>query len=428
MAAGAVLAAVLAPASLPAAEIPFTGFNYTPGELLDARPPLEIPASERIPPYDIYYQPVLFDETNNSLDMVRIDVTVEPPTASPIVIASGSNFALGSAREINDTIAFSFVDPAFDLRLGGCTDPCTSTFNRLVNAGTWIDSSSSASANDFFVAGLDNLANHGVSIFASSDDGATWSPFSNFTPAAPGGVYDNFHGGKRIALAVDRTSTNRATTRNCLVYETRPTSGSTNLRMNCRVGSTPRFDVLLDTDVPNPSNTFDRTIELRCDMNVNTDGTVELSSRCVYTKRQTNRIRAVRVGDTGSVQGPVDLPAVPSGSTFYNPAIFEIPQRGGVMAITPGADGVGASASEWNYNAGITYVNGPGVDTGPLAADIVQRGPGLQRPEFWTMGRYIANPRFEGVGGGLGLVIAPYPIFFDGFETANVLRWSHHLP
>ena len=420
----AALATILSGAA--AAQV---GFNFSPIEQVDPRVPLEIPRSERFPPYDSYLQPVLFDQTPNSLEMVRFDVTQNPPVASPIQIASGNSFALGSATEISDTVGFSFIDPLFDLRFGGCTAPCTSTFNNLINAGTWIDSASSASANTRYVVALNNAMNHGIQPFRSTDNGGSWSPDGAlFTPPVSGGVYDNFHGGKRISLLVDRTSTNPTTTRNCITYETLEVGGTTIQWFKCRDGQSDAFTVPFDTDVPNPSNQFDRFIETCC--LPLPDGAGGFRTLCTYSHRQTQRMRAVRISQTGVVTGPVDLGDVPKGSNFYNPDLlpFREQEREDFLALFPGGDLPPARFREWDPAAGLSGFSGPPLVSGPVRSDFIFRSSGPQRPEIWAMGGYFEDPRVEGTFGGLGLVIDATTIFFDGFETANVLRWSHHVP
>lgn len=431
--AGLATAAALLFATAASAQL---GFNYTVNELIDPRPPLEIPDSERLAPYDTFYLPVLFDQAVNSLEMVRINLSLMPPVTSSIAIATGSLFALGSATEINDTVGFSFIDGAFDLRFGGCTDPCTSTFNHLVSAGTWIDSSSAASANTRFVAGLDNAANHGIKVFQSTDNGATWSDYlPTFVPADPGGVYDNFHGGKRIVLTVDRNSTDPSTMRNCLLYETRPSATAnsrvqaetTDIHLFCRNGSTPVFNAVLDHDVPNSSNVFDRFLEARGLMRPNGGG--GLTTDVVYTSRLRQQFDHARVVDSGAVDGPHDLDPVPTGNAFYNPSLYNSQLRDALYAAFASGDDLPGRTSEWDPIAGVSLFAGPPLRSGPYFTGVAfdQNVNGAPHNLVFAAGRYFADPRTEGTE-GLGLTIAELPIFFDGFETQNVLRWSSHVP
>ena len=411
-----------------AARLPALG-NWTPVVTLDSRIPLEIAPSRQIPPGDTYYQPVLFDLATNSLEIVRVDLTVDPPTASPIVVTVANVFALGAAVQIADRIGFSFVDNLFDLRFGGCDEPCASTFNNLVNAGTWLDSFSAASGDDLYVGAVDNAANNGATIWRSTDNGATWTVLNTLVPPDSGGIYENFDGGKRLNLTVDPTATNPATTRNCLLYETLPSPfTATNIHLNCRDGATNDFDVVVGNDIPNAGGTFDRYIGDVCA--IADDGSGGFNNVCLYSDRQTGQVRIVHVDDSGGVTGPVDLAPVPAGTEFFELALTKLsPGYPGVRILFPSGPGTPANDVEWSAEAGDFSRQGPPVDVGPVAEN------------FWYYdsgdvlnGLLIIFAKWsllvEAPDGGGGLVMSMYrlPIFEDGFETNNALRWDFQAP
>lgn len=412
-----------------AAGAQYTG-DWTPIENLDLRPPLEIAQVYQAPPYpplNEVYLPVLFDEATNALDMVRIDLSQNPATASPIQIANGAIFALGPAVRVGDRVGTSFIDDFFDVRFGGCDAPCTTTFNFPVNAGTWIDSSSAASADDFFVAGLDNNATHGITIFNSTDAGETWETLNTLLPPDPGGVYDNFHGGKRIHLVTDPLATDPATTRNCLFYETRPSPGTTTaIHLNCRNGASNLFDVIVDTDIPNPNNQFDPLIETEC-TRIRAEGGGLWSTNCRYSQRQTGQVRLVQVNQAGQVLGPIHLTGVPTGNNFYSCAPFTLPNSEAVRVVCPSAGGAPANDIEWSPDAGSFAAPGPEMEVGPVRGGYWQDSPlGYYLVAFYAEpGMRTESPLG---GGGLGMSRFVLPIFADSFETQNVLRWSSHTP
>ncbi|MGE0641795.1 MAG: hypothetical protein AB7P46_16135, partial [Thermoanaerobaculia bacterium] len=244
-------------------------------------------------------------------------------------------------------------------------------------------------------------------------------------PGEPGGVYDNFHGGKRIQDIVDPLATDPATTRNCLFFETRPAPGTTTaLHLKCNEGIVGVFDTTLDTDVPNPLGMFDRTIETAC-LPIRTS-LGQLETLCTYTHRQTLQIRAVHVDDAGKASAPVTLGPVPAGADFYKTAAVPYGDFDEVGFTFPVQSEMAAMSVHWNRDAGSFAQTAPEFDPGPVSAsrftsDIID-------PRRYLFGVRLAFQR-EGVGEGfLVMSRGRVPIFFDGFETQNLLRWSNHVP
>jgi hypothetical protein len=402
--------------------------------LLDSRIPLEISQVRLEPPGDIVYVPVLFDLASNALDLARVNVSVSPPTATFIPIANGAIFALGAIGDTASAMGFSFIDGNFDLRFGNCQTPCDSVNNSLLNAGTWIDSASAASADDFFVAALDNNPTHSVTIF-HSPDGALWNVLSTFTPPEAGGVYDNFHGGKRIGLVVDPTATNPADTLNCLLYEVKTSSTTTSLRINCRVGATPLAigdepdgGLHIYSDTPNPGGVFDRFIETVIAF-LFSPGPQDPVVFGTFSGRQVGQVFVFGVDlPSQTPHGPVALGPSPPGPDFYSTSVAAVPNDGihSFWSAAPNEPDhhVETPADPTDYQLHRPGPQGGGVVSGGYweTGDV----------DFWKILYIIVSgggSRAEAPGaGGLAISIYPLPLFDDGVDTGDTIRWSAAVP
>jgi hypothetical protein len=389
--------------------------------------PLEISQVRLEPPGDIVHVPVLFNERTNALEMARVNVSVNPPTATFVPLAIGNIFALGAIDDIATTMGFSFIDGSFDLRFGNCQAPCDSVNNSLINAGTWIDSASAASADDFFVAGLDNNSTHSVTIF-HSQDGSLWNVLSTFTPPESGGVYDNFHGGKRIGLVVDPEATNPADTLNCLLFEVKPTSNSTSLKAYCRIGATPLSTTKIASDIPNAGGTYDRYIETLLGTRL-WPGSGDLALVGAYSHRQTGTVHSFVVN--------------PATQTLYGPTLLGYPPQGTGFYGVSGAAAPGDGVFNWIWASAPTepahHVETPLDQTyqqprlGPFGCDGVGSGGQWESGDvdFWGVLYFICsgNLRAEAPGAeGLVISIYPLPLFDDGVDTGGTIRWSATVP
>jgi hypothetical protein len=411
---------------------------WTQPQLLDTRLPLEFGQPRQDPSDGRIYLPTLFDLASNSLEFAVVDTAIDPPGYSTHPVASGAIFALGAAHQVGNRIGFSFIDPVFDGRFGTCLEPCTSPANQLVSAGTFIDSASAGTADDFFVALLDNAANHSILTRYSTNGGSTWQTLHTTLPAQPGGVYTNFQGGKRIALVVDPTSTDPTATRNCLIYEVRPAPGTTTaLRVHCRVGAGAgpgAFNVAVDNDVPNGAGQFDKFIETNCLMIEGGGGDDVL---CVYNHRQTQQTRVVRVGPTGTiVLGPTPIGATPPGTDLFGLTVTASGGNDEVRVLRLDSDGDGLADVTVHPTAGQYPSPGPPGDFLPVTStpeDNLFNDPitaflwGFFGGAF-VIGSVDGGADAHGATTGLFFSRKQIPLFADGFDTGNRLRWSLSFP
>lgn len=427
----AVLIAGLSPA---AAEPPWT----TP-QLLDTRLPLELGQPRQDPTDGRIYLPVLFDLASNSLELAVVDTGFDPPGYSTHPVATGAIFALGAAPQVGNRVGFSFIDAAFDGRFGTCLEPCTNPTHQLVSAGTFIDSASAGSGDDFFVALLDNAANHSILTRYSTNGGATWQTLHTTLPAQPGGVYTNFQGGKRIGIIVDPSATDPNDTRNCLLYEVRPAPGTTTaLRLNCRVGTSGSgpgaFNVVVDNDVPNAAGQFDKFIETNCLIVQGGGGDDVL---CVYSHRQTQQTRLVRVDPTGAVVvGPTPIGATPPGTDLFGLTVTASGGDDVIRVLRLDSDGDGLADVTVHPSAGTFPSPGPPGDFLPVTSteeDNLFNDPITAALWGFFGGAFVVGS-FDGGGDPLGSTTGLFfsrkqiPLFADGFDTGNRLRWSLSFP
>lgn len=416
------------------------GPPWSPPVKLDTRMPLEFGQPRQDPNDGWIFVPTLFQmPAANSLEMVVLDTSTFPPTYASHTLATGSNFALGAAAQVGERIGFSFIDPFFDGRFGTCLPPCTNPTNQAVLVGTFIDSASAGSADDFFVALLDNAPSHSIVTRYSTDGGAIWQTLHTTLPPQPGGVYSNFQGGKRIGLLVDSLATDPLTTRNCLLYETRPAPGNTTaLRIHCRNGITSSgagaFDIVLDTDVPNAGGTFDKFIETNCVM---LTGEAAGSIVCGYSHRQTQQMRVVRVNPNGTIAyGPAPVGAAPPGTDIFGLTVTQAAGSSEAHLLRIDSDGDGILDVTIAPPAGHYHGAGPPGGYIPVTSThelSIFKDPGYLF--FAALFGGYATHRREGEGEGdwndeplgsdSGLFFSHQrvPLFADGFDTGNTLRW-----
>jgi hypothetical protein len=414
----------LSPAALRAAP------EWSPPVLLDTRLALEIAPIRQDPTDAVIYLPILFQNPlDTTIEIGIVDTSVDPPGFAKHVTASGTLFALGAAGQVGDRVGFSYVDSFFDGRFGTCADPCFPS-NHLVSGGTYLDSASAASADDFFVALVDNAVNHAVLTRYSTNGGTSWQTLHTTLPAAPGGVYPAFEGGKRLQLVVDPDATDPAQTRNCLLYEIRPTAGTTALRLNCRNGATEAqggggFNVILDTDIPNPSGTFDKFIQTDC---LILEGGGGDDVVCVYSHRQTQETRIVRVSEAGQIFGPDSI-----ASTSSNPGDYGISLTGNgddeirVLHPSAGESTVDATATR---GLGVFPSVGPPGEYRAVAVTSSPNPFSGDPLDAFLWGFLSGAWSYDPLGSTDGLFVSflPLPLFADGFELGNVLRWTDTTP
>lgn len=419
------------------------GPPWTPPLLLDTRLPLEFAQPRQDPTDGFIYLPVLFQmPAASSLEMAVLDTSTDPPGYSSHVLATGSVFALGAAAQVGDRIGFSYVDTFFDGRFGTCLPPCTNPTNHSVSTGTYIDTASAGSADDYFVALLDNAANHSILTRYSTNGGTTWQTLHTTLPAQPGGVYANFQGGKRIALVVDPDATDPAQTRNCLFYEVRPAPGTTTaLRLHCRIGAAASategggtFNVVVDTDVPNGGGVFDKFIETNC-LILNTGGGDDVL--CGYSHRQTQQLRVVRVNESGGlVIGPTPVGAAPPGADLYGLTLIGGGGDDEIRLLHPDAGGDHVADVTVHPSAGTFSSTGPPGDYQPVTS--TQEVSLFDDPITAFLWGFLSGAwsarhpegSDEPLGSTTGLFLSrqQIPIFADGFDTGNRLRWSLTSP
>ncbi len=400
---------------------------WTPPVFLDPGTVLELTPSAGTQTGNTIFIGALFDEAANSLELGRVNVSTLPPTATFVPIETGSIFALGGIDQAAGFVGFSYINPAFDLKFARCAPPCNSVPAVTIDSATnWIDSSSAASADDFFVAGIDD-GSDSIKIHYSDDGGATWHLLNTLTPP---NLYVNFNGGKRIALVVDPAATNPATTSNCLLYDTRPTAGTTTLRLNCRNGASPVFDVAVDSDIPNPLNQFDRFIETSIARRSAGAGT---RRHIAASKRATQQVRGMVIDENGlHVSSPIDYGPVPTGTGFYSlsQAETEAPQPKNRVFFRS-ASAPQLRDIEFDPDAPPPMARiGPTLETGPLSMfNWSETGDPADAFLF-----AFAMASLGGLGPetpsvtGFAVSWRAVGLFDDSFETQNLSRWSASAP
>ncbi len=356
------------------------------------------------------------------LQVGLIDPTGAGSVSFTTIDSAGTNFALGTVGEIDSgQIGGSYVTSAFDLRFWTCSPPCNSasTFP-IETVQTWIDSSSAAAGVDFVVGGLNNTT--GAYHLFSSTNGSSWTPLRTLSPA--GGIYRNFDGGERVALAVDANASQATNALNCVFYEV-PTRGpATEKRIDCANGATPLANVLVSTDIEDPLGQAGPLIENRFYM---IGGMVW----GVFTRRQDNMLYAVSYLPGGA---PVVIPLgpAPTGNEFFGltlagPFTYFPTHHVSLHAET-------GLRLDFLVDDDPVQVSGsgpgpsPGLE-GPIA--LAPAPPGCLDVACTDL--YAVNATFwfdlaEGAVSGLGLAKKALPAFEDGFETNDTDRWSSTVP
>jgi hypothetical protein len=239
-----------------------------------------------------------------------------------------------------------------------------------------------------------------------------------------------FPGSNRTLGAIDPTATNPADTLNCLLYEVKPTSNSTSLKAYCRIGATPLSTTTIASDIPNAGGTYDRYIETLLGTRL-WPGSSDLAVFGAYSHRQTGTVRSFAVDPaTQTLYGPALLGDAPPGTGFY-----------GVSGAAVLGDGVVHSFWPQAPNEPAHHVETP-ID--PTAFQLQRVGPvsggGVVSGGYWETGDidfwkvlYIIvsgnDRRAEAPGvGGLAISIYPLPLFDDGLDTGDTVRWSAAVP
>lgn len=417
LAAGAFLWAPATAAGMPG--------GWEPPVALDPGSPLELTRIGTPAFAGIAYLGVLFDEPVNSLELARVALSQEPPTATFVPVATGGIFALGPIMEASGEIGFPYLDSNFDLFFAQCTPPCNSVAHPLVHNGSnYVDTSAAAAGGSFYVAATDFAT--GSIVVRSSPDGDNWTPVRTLAPA---NLYVNFDGGKRIQLMVDPKAVVPATAFNCLLFETLPPPGTvTQVRVNCANGADVLFNQVVDFDLPNPFGQFDSRIETAA--GVLGGGREDLSALFAYTHRSSLSIRTVVVGPNGDVVGPVALGGATTGDDLYG--IGSAPADPGVTRILwfvstgePWRD------VEWSPQTGSQIPGlGPIFAPGPLS---IQRWEQTGDPGDAFLFGFAALPISRASdaplgNSGLGVSRLLLPFFEDGFEGGDTLAWSLTVP
>jgi hypothetical protein len=370
--------------------------------------------------------PVLFAGAPNSLEIVLVDTSVDPPGYSTVPVATGNIFALGTFVNKQTDRGFSFVDGSFDVRFGHCPAPCDSATNSPVIAGTFVDSDSGASVNHFWTAALNNSVPRTLSV-RTSPDGVAWTPLYSYTPPESAGVCGQYNGCGRINFVVDPTATDVATALSCLTFEVKTSATTTARRIVCFAGAVPQLPVTIDTDVPYSAPVTDRlTDSLLYSFMAET---LELYGS--YNHRQTQTVRTfLHTPADQQLAGPVELgPAPPpDGNPFGLSSAHVGDGAHRVMWASPGP-GQPANDVEWNPSTSTTLSRTPVLDDfGPIANPIVSEAQPAQRfiaALFFQLG---TPPPLRGTGSGLAISRYRLPLFDDGFETEDTLRWSATIP
>ena len=348
---------------------------------------------------------------------------------------AGTNFALGTIAETTSgRIGGSYVTSGFDLRFWTCLSPCTtvSTF-AIDTAATWIDSNSAAAGADFVVAGLDNAT--GFVHLYTSPDGSTWTALRTIAPT--GGLYRNFNGGERIALAVDAnpmlqeepTSGSAEAPdgvgTNCLFYEVITSFPAVQKRIDCADGPTPIPFSLVMSDTADAGNQPGPLIENRFFM----DNGVVVG---VLTRRQDGKIYAVRHVPGGAVS------SVPLGNAPSGPEFFGLTMAGGFSYDTSRPLSIfGETGVQLNFVVDDDPFQLAGVFPGPIMGDegpisLLPSPPGcigtgcidlhMVAPVLY----FNAAPETTTVG--VGISRRPLAFFEDGFDIGTTDRWSAAAP
>lgn len=335
--------------------------------------------------------------------------------------SAGTNFALGTIGELaTGQIGGSYVTSGFDLRFWTCSPPCSSvsTFP-IETAQTWIDSSSASTGGEFLVGGLNNST--GAYHIFSSTNGSSWTPFRTLSPA--GGIYRNFDGGERVALAVEEGGT-ETIAHNCVFYEV-PTRGpATEKRINCANGTTPVADVLVIGDVEDPLGQAGPLIENRFFM----EGGMVWG---VFTRRQDGMLYAMTYLPGGT---PVVIPlgTAPTGTEFFGLTmtgrLTYYPTKYLALMGEPGLQLI----HQVDDDPLQLSATGPGPSQaleGPIALAPSPPGClGTDCTQLWGANFHFWFNLAEGAVSGLGLASKPLPMFEDGFETNDTDRWSSTVP
>jgi hypothetical protein len=415
---------VLAPVAVRAVPI------WSPPVVVDARDVVELPQIEpTIFAWPTVYAPVLFAGAPNSLEMVRVDLSVDPPAPSTTAVATGNIFGLGTFVRRSGEMGLSFVDGSFDARFGHCGGTCDSATNSPVVAGTFVDTDSGASVNHFWTAALNNTVPRTLSV-RTSPDGIVWTPLYSYTPPETAGVCGQYNGCGRINFVVDPTATDVASALSCLTFEVATSPTATARRAACFLGSAFQWSVTLDTDVPYSNPVLDRLTDAR-GQRVYLE---HLFVQGVYHHRQSQTVRTFRLNPIDQqLLGPLELgPAPPPDGTAFGLAstltaeqVDAIIQR---AVWAPHGSGQPAHDVEWDADDYIV-----------LARAMLQRyrqislelHPGSDPASLFVRALLsLAPPPAGGSGPTSGLAIASYelPVFDDGFETTDTRRWSSASP
>ncbi|GMU64045.1 MAG: hypothetical protein AMXMBFR36_03190 [Acidobacteriota bacterium] len=399
--------------------------GWEPPAVLDPGTPLELTRIGTPAIADVAYLGVLFDEPVNSLELARVALSQEPPTATFVPVASGGIFALGPIVEASGKVGFPYLDSNFDLFFAQCTPPCNSVTHPLVHPGSnYVDTSAAAAGGRFYVAATDFAS--GSIIVRSSFDGTNWAPHRTLAPVD---LYVNFDGGKRIQLIVDPAATDPSTAFNCLLYELLPPPGTvTQVRINCANGDTVAFNQAIDFDLPNPLGKFDSKIETAA--RVSGNGREGPSALFAYTHRSSNTVRGVVVDPSGILDGPVVLSGAPDGDLLYGLGVVST-SPGSDRMIWPNLPGDLATDVEWNPIPGPRIFGpGPAIDPGPITL-LAWEQTGDPADAFLFAFAAIPASRWQvaPIGGSrLGVSRFRLPFFEDGFEGGDTLAWSVTVP
>lgn len=400
--------------------------GWGPPEELDSREAREISPSQFEYQGSPVYVPILFGGAPNSLEVLAVDVAASPPVVTPDPVATGNIFALGALDENPAGMGFSFVDGSFDLRYGFCPHPCTNFTSQLVAAGTLVDSASGASASHHFVATLGNSSPRTLGVFHSAN-GVDWTLLYSYVPPETGGVCGQYNGCGRIGFVVDPTATVLTNTLSCLTFEVKTSATTTERRVTCFLGATPQFVLPVDTDVPYAAPVLDRL----------TDGKFSRQFQAfmerisgVYRHRETTALRAFELAvATQALTGPVELGPAPAGSDPFGLADF--PPTSIESRILWSASGPGEPANdvEWDPATSVQLRREAPSNNlrqiGLLFHDDPNLPGGMHARAVFDDGTTRAGAP---LGGGLMLSSYRLPLFDDGFETADSLRWSVTSP
>ncbi|KAB2968024.1 MAG: hypothetical protein F9K18_03490 [Thermoanaerobaculia bacterium] len=404
--------------------------DWSPPVVVDPRDVVELPQIEpSIFGWPTVFVPALFAGAPNSLEVMRVDMSVTPPAPSTTPVATGNLFALGTFVRSAGEMGFSFVDGSFDIRFGHCGGTCDLATNSPVVAGTYVDSDSGASANRFWIAALNNTVPRTLSV-RTSPDGIAWTPLYSYTPPETAGVCGQYNGCGRINLVVDPTAADVASALSCLTFEVMTGPMATARRAACFIGPTFQWSVTLDTDVPYSSPVLDRLTDAR-GQRVYLE---HLFVQSVYNHRQSQTVRAFQLDPVlQQLRGPVELgPAPPpDGSAFGLASTLTAEDVGDIVLRAAWAgQGVGQAGHdvEWAVDDDAPLPRPRIFFTRQIA---LGRQQDLQPASLFLRALFhLAPPPLGGRGAESGLAIASYrlPLFDDGFETADTLRWTLTSP